>query len=155
MKSLVFRIGSGSLRGLLLLACWVLPVLGVGASAQRARTIWDGVYTPAQATRGRAAFVRSCGGCHRDDMSGGDDSEPALRGPQFTGKWDGAPVAALYDYIANNMPRSKPGSLPLQDCVDVVAYILQSNDVPAGETPLTTSLTELDAITFTAVRPAR
>ncbi len=154
MRSHVCRLRS-CIAGGALLVLWTLSVVAAGATAQAARTVWDGVYTTEQATRGRQAFVRSCGGCHRDDMSGGDDSEPALRGPHFAGKWDGAPVAALYDFIANNMPRSKPGSVPLQDCVDIVAYILQSNEMPAGEAALTTSLAALDAITFTATRPTR
>src|SRR5262245_27075 len=118
------------------------------AIAQAKKTTLDGVYTPAQAARGQKAFVKSCGGCHRDDMSGGDDSEPPLRGINFSAKWKDASVAELYDYIATNMPRSKPGSLPLEDCIDIVSFILQSNDMPAGATELTTDIDTLLQISF-------
>ena len=123
------------------------------AAQQAPLTVWDGVYTDAQAARGQAVFVRSCGGCHRDDMSGGDDSEPPLRGSHFSGKWEDAVVAELYDFIATSMPRNRPGSLPLQDCVDIVAFILKSNEMPPGSAELTTDIDRLAAIRFTATRP--
>ena len=115
--------------------------------------MWDGVYTAAQAERGQAAYVKSCGGCHRDDLSGGDDSEPALRGTNFTAKWEGASVAELYDFVANNMPRSSPGSLPLETCIDIISFMLKSNEMPAGQSELTTDIEKLTQIVFTAKRP--
>lgn len=134
-----------------------LLLVGWGAVASSAghaqpRTVWDGVYTEAQAARGQKAFSSSCGGCHRDDMSGGDDSEPPLRGQHFATKWEGAPVAALYDFIANSMPKSRPGSLPLETCVDIVAFILKSNGMPAGQAELTTNIDALAEVAFTATR---
>lgn len=121
--------------------------------AAQKRTVWDGVYTEAQAERGQKAFVLNCGGCHRDDMSGGDDSEPPLRGDHFTVKWEGAPVAALYDFMANSMPKSRPGSLALETCVDILAFMLKANGMPSGKAELTTNIDALDAITFTARKP--
>src|SRR5688572_17186211 len=111
------------------LAALVVAALSWTAAAQKKPSVWDGVYTSAQADRGQAAFVKSCGGCHRDDMSGGDDSEPPLRGAHFTDKWEGASVAEIYDFVANNMPKSKPGSLPLETCIDIVAFMLKSNEM--------------------------
>jgi cytochrome c len=111
------------------------------------------VYTAAQADRGQAAYVKSCGGCHRDDMSGGDDSEPPLRGAHFTDKWEGASVAEIYDFVANNMPKNSPGSLPLETCIDIVAFMLESNDMPVGRAELTTDIDTLAEIVFTAKRP--
>ncbi|HEV3057333.1 MAG TPA: c-type cytochrome [Vicinamibacterales bacterium] len=119
--------------------------------AQSAKgTVWSGVYTDTQAERGRKAFSRSCAGCHHDDLSGGDDNQPALQGPNFTSKWDGATLAELYDFIASNMPKSNPGSLPLSDCVDVVSFVLKTNGVPSGQTELTTDIKALEQIVFTA-----
>jgi mono/diheme cytochrome c family protein len=119
------------------------------------RTVWDGVYNDVQATRGQRAFSRSCGGCHRDDASGGDDSVPALRGPAFLHRWDEASAAALYDFIASNMPRNEPGSMSLPDCLDIVAYLLKLNEMPAGREELPTDVKQLDQIRFTEKRPAR
>ncbi|MGE0394919.1 MAG: c-type cytochrome [Vicinamibacterales bacterium] len=123
--------------------------------AQTPASVWDGVYTPEQAARGEQAFKRSCGGCHRDDASGGDDSEPPLRGPNFTHTWEDASVAELYDFIATNMPKTRPGSLPLEECVDIVAFLLKLNEMPAGTRELTTEIKSLVGIRFTATRPAK
>ena len=49
-----------------------LPLAGLGLQARGADTVWDGVYSAAQAARGEKAYMRACGGCHRDDASGGD-----------------------------------------------------------------------------------
>ena len=128
----------------LIAAAAIAPTL-----AQAKKTTLDGVFTAAQAARGQKAFVKSCGGCHRDDMSGGDDSEPPLRGINFGAKWKNASVAELYDFVATNMPKSNPGSLPLETCIDIVSFILQGNDMPAGTTELTTDIEALDQIVFT------
>ncbi len=133
-------------------------VLAVGstglivANAQTPKTVWDGVYTDAQAARGQKAFLRSCAGCHREDMSGGDDNEPALQGPNFTMKWEDASLAELYDFIATDMPKSKPGSLPLPTYVDILTFILKTNTLPAGTMELTTDVKQLESIRFTMKR---
>ena len=132
-----------------------LVVAGLTLQAATAGTVWDGVYSEAQAARGQKAYARSCGGCHRDDASGGDDSQPALRGPNFTGTWEGGSLAELYDFIATNMPRTRPGSLPLEECVDIVAFLLKLNDMPAGPKELTTDITVMSGIGFTATKPAQ
>ena len=80
------------------------------------------------------------GGCHRDDLRGGDEGEPPLNGPIFVQNWEGNTVAALYDMVATDMPKSNPGSLPLTTCIDIVAFLLQSNGMPAGPAELTTDI---------------
>mgnify|MGYP001619356540 CR=1 FL=1 len=132
-----------------------LMLTGLAPQARTGGTVWDGVYSAAQAARGEKAYARSCGGCHRDDASGGDDSEPALRGPNFTGNWEGGSLAELYDFIATNMPRTRPGSLPLEECVDIVAFLLKLNEIPAGPKDLTTDITVMSGIRFTATKPAQ
>lgn len=139
----------------LLAAALSLPLCALSIQARGAGTVWDGVYSEAQAARGQKAYARSCGGCHRDDASGGDDSQPALRGPNFTGTWEGGSLAELYDFIATNMPRTRPGSLPLEECVDIVAFLLKLNDMPAGPKELTTDITVMSGIGFTATKPAQ
>jgi mono/diheme cytochrome c family protein len=127
----------------------------VSFSQTPARTIWDGIYNDVQTARGQRAFAQSCGGCHRDDASGGDDSEPALRGPAFLHRWDESSVSGLYEFIASNMPRNKPGSMSLPDCLDIVAYLLKLNELPAGPEELPTDIKQLDQIRFAEKRPAR
>src|SRR5262245_56854172 len=114
--------------GAILLVVFAPLAAPPAAHGQKARTtVWDGIYTEAQAAPGQRAFSRSCGGCHRDDLRGGDEGEPALRGEQFLSQWNGATVAALYYTVATNMPKSNPGSLPLETCIDIVGFLLKSN----------------------------
>jgi hypothetical protein len=42
----------------------------------------------------------------------------------------------LYEIIRGTMPLDNPGGLSDQEYIDVVAYMLQLNGVPAGRTPL-------------------
>src|SRR6202011_604168 len=51
------------LAGLLLLASATASLVTAQTSTPR-RTVWDGVYTEAQAARGVTAFGQSCAGCH-------------------------------------------------------------------------------------------
>ena len=135
------------------LATALVAAAPLATAAQKRATVWDGVYTAAQADRGQAAFVKSCGGCHRDDMSGGDDSEPPLRGDHFTANWEDSSLAALFDFVATNMPKSNPGSLSLEACVDILAFMLKMNEMPAGQVELTTDIEAMDQIRFTTKRP--
>lgn len=136
----------------LVLAAATVGLVSTAAVTQKKVSVWDGVYTAAQAERGQQAYAKACGGCHRDDLSGGDD-EPPLRGSHFTAKWEDASVAELYDFVASNMPKNNPGALPLETCIDIVSFILKSNEMPPGQSELTTDIETLTQIVFTAKRP--
>lgn len=106
-------------------------VLALGAplaSAQEVptRTTQDGVYTAKQAERGRESYKEACAGCHALDWYRGEVMKP----------WDGAPLASLYDALSTTMPQSNPGSLKRREYVDLLAYILSLNDMPAGSEEL-------------------
>lgn len=92
------------------------------------RTTQDGVYAARQAERGKESYKRACAGCHALDWYQGDVMKP----------WDGAPLGDLYEVIATTMPQNNPGSLKRREYLDLVAYILSLNDMPAGgeELPL-------------------
>ena len=45
------------------------------------KTVWDGVFTAAQAERGRDAYAVHCVSCHADDLRG--MGGPALKGQEF------------------------------------------------------------------------
>ena len=112
------------------------------------RTAWDGVYTQAQAERGREQYRAICGYCHRDDLSGGgsEAGAPALRGPFFLNQWRDRPLVDLFVTIGTTMPQQNPDSLRAQVVVDVVSYLLQQNGVPAGENELPPRLGPLRGI---------
>ena len=66
------------------LPCFALAVVLVSGLAVRTvraqetvKTVADGVYSDAQATRGGASYDTSCSGCHRPDLGGANG--PALR----------------------------------------------------------------------------
>jgi mono/diheme cytochrome c family protein len=96
------------------------------------RSVWSGVYTDAQAERGREAFEASCAACHRADLSGRGPI-PALRGADFTGSRHGGSVGDLYGVIRNTMPPGRAGTLSPEAYADVVAFLLRENAFPAGE----------------------
>lgn len=95
------------------------------------RTVWDGVYTDAQAERGQAAYQQTCIGCHRDDLRG-DNTAPSLVGESFMFLWGDMEIGELSARVQKLMPPERPGSLPAQTYSDIVAFILQKNAFPAG-----------------------
>jgi S-disulfanyl-L-cysteine oxidoreductase SoxD len=122
-------------------------------SIQPAGTVSGGVYTAAQAERGRQAYGNACTYCHRADLSGNEDGAPALRGPAFQGRWNDRPLSELYFVIKETMPQDEPGSLAAGDCVDIVAYILGRNEAKPGQAELTADRSLLGSIRFSTIVP--
>jgi hypothetical protein len=128
-------------------------VLGLGviaSSAQSSRSVWDGVYTREQATRG-ALTSGLCTQCHGDSFQG--DPAPPLTGADFLAKWDGRSVGDLFELIRQTMPDDDPGALTGQQYADLLAYIFSLNKFPAGTTELASSAEPLKQIRFTAEKP--
>ncbi len=125
-------------------------LMGVAARAQAgAKTVGDGVYTDAQATRGAAAYEGACSGCHRADLGGG--TGPSLREQRFARDFAGKDLNALFTKIATTMPRNAAGSLGDSAYLDIVAHLLKENGFPAGSRELTTGA--LEGIRVLAGRP--
>jgi quinoprotein glucose dehydrogenase len=121
-------------------AVLLLSALALGASVWAAqsvsnpRSVWDGVYTPAQAARGKAVYDSVCSTCHRSDLSGAEGG--ALRGDRFWQNWGEDTLSNLYNLTKSTMPRNA-AALPDGTYLDILAYILQANGYPAGEAALT------------------
>ena len=97
------------------------------------RSVWNGVYTEVQARRGREAYDYSCSTCHLPDLSGDPARDvPALGGEDFVDEWSKQTVGDLYQLVSKQMPKDSPASLSAQTYVDIVAYLLQVNEFPAG-----------------------
>ena len=97
------------------------------------RTVWDGVYTEAQASRATATFNQSCANCHALAPQG----NRSLSGDKF---WEGftqKTVGDLLTYVKTNMPNGNGGSLSASTYNDLVALILKSNNFPVGTAELT------------------
>ena len=99
-----------------------------------------GVYTAAQAQAGATVFAAQCSACHGSKLEG--ISAPPLAGNDFISKWTGQTADDLRDVVATQMPMTDPGSLKPADVLAVVAYILQQNKYPAGDTALTAAKTK-------------
>jgi mono/diheme cytochrome c family protein len=123
-------------------------ILVGGVRAQSSRTIWDGVYTEAQAKRGEAIYFETCVRCHGPQLQGGNDGAGPLTGPTFNGNWNGVPLGQMVDRMRATMPLDKPSTLTRQQTADVLTFILSMNKVPAGKTELPRQVDLLNTITF-------
>lgn len=121
------------LRRAAVLAAFTLAVFAT-LIAQDLPPIWHGVYTAAQADRGRLAFENHCTECHHADLSGGEG--PALIGSTFMVKWEMQSVERLFHKIRDTMPEAGSSEVSDADKLDIVAYILQQNGYPAGNVEL-------------------
>ena len=116
-------------------------------------TLWEGVYTEAQALRGKQVYEPNCQSCHAADMRGG----PAVRGlvgVAFQFLWKGKPLSELYSSMRTKMPPGNPGTLSEQEYIDVLALILQQNGFPSGDGELKPELDALQEIPISWEKPA-
>lgn len=126
------------------IACILCAAVAVAAAlappaAAQDRTINDGVYTPEQAIRGRAAYRAQCAACHASNLFGGEMA-PGLKGAGFIGGWSGATLWEFADFTNATMPQDAPGRLTAQELNDVIAFLLAENDYPAGADELAIDL---------------
>jgi len=135
-------------RRWLALACFTVALYAT-AVAQSTRSVWSGVYTTEQATRGSDLYQRVCSECHGDDLDGREKS-PALAGSAFAQRWDGTTLKKLFEHM-QQMPPGDPGKhLQPKEYVDVLAFVLSANDIPAGPQPLVPETDVLAAIKYTS-----
>jgi len=140
-----------TMRHRIILATMVALALGApGAGAQKRISIWDGVYTDAQAERGHTAYMQNCSRCHGADLSGTFETPPLFG--RFMPYWSGSTLDALFDYVSTAMPLDHPGMLGAGTNTDIVAYLLKSNAIPSGSREL--SAANLQAIHFDSAKPA-
>ncbi len=117
-------------------------------------SVWDGIYTAAQADRGKAVYSEHCSKCHGDDL-GGRDEVPPLTGSHFMADWESQSVADLVQRIRRTMPLDSPGTLGGVSVTDVVAYLLQQNSLPAGSIELPNDASMQSVIRIDAVQPSK
>jgi S-disulfanyl-L-cysteine oxidoreductase SoxD len=106
------------------------------AGQEKLPKIWDGVYTAAQAMRGKHIYEERCSSCHGSDLTGGDG--PALIGGTFSRSWSSRHLDRLFVKLRDRMPADDVQAVSDKDKVDVLAYLLENNGFPAGtqELPL-------------------
>jgi len=119
----------------------------VTAQETGGRKIWDGVYTEAQATRGKPAFETSCGRCHNNALVGSERA-PALKGDGFFSHWENDTLDKLFTKIRDTMPAGGIESVTDAGKLDILAYVLSVNGAPAGKEELSLELPALESITI-------
>jgi mono/diheme cytochrome c family protein len=95
--------------------------------ASAPKTTLSGIYTRAQAAKGEETYFNMCVNCHPKGY---------YAGAGFKTNWNNRPLWDLWDWISNKMPKNDPGSLSPAEVVEVMAYILQQNKMPAGTVAL-------------------
>ena len=96
------------------------------------QTVWNGIYTDAQASRGIQSYMGNCSPCHGTDLEG----VAHLKGDDFMERWREFDARSLYDFISTSMPRKRngspnsPGSLSPETYLDIIAYIFRANSFP-------------------------
>ena len=103
-----------------------LSATALGGQAP-AKTTNSGVYTAEQAERGKKLFEAKCTACHDTARFTGDT---------FLDPWAGKPLKDVWDIASGTMPEDNPGSLQQQEYGDILAYFLQLNAFPTGDTEL-------------------
>jgi mono/diheme cytochrome c family protein len=89
-------------------------------------------------------YGQQCALCHAADLTG--SGAPPLTGKDFLGVWDKMSVDDLVEKIATSMPSGAPGSLSRGQATDLVAFILKSNNFPAGVADLDSDAAALEVI---------
>ncbi len=118
-------------------------------------SIWEGIFSLEQASRGKELFITHCIACHSDtlDQSEVHGSSPSLIGEDFTYRWTDSAVLDLYDSIRQTMPQAAPSSLSELEYAALTAYLLAINGFPEGEHPIDPSQRNLLLEIYIEQRP--
>lgn len=109
------------------IAFTLLFTMAAAAQEKPVRTVWDGVYTNDQAKRGEAVFAVRCLACH----------STGFERTGFVERWREDKLSGFFTFISTYMPRDNPGSARRNEYLDLAAYIMSNNDLPAGPNELT------------------
>ena len=118
-------------------------------------SVWRGVFSAAQAERGKIVFQQSCSNCHADQAgaAGGHGPAPSLMGEDFAFRWLDASLLELFDTLRQTMPEAAPNSLSAMEYADVLAYMLSFNNFPAGTDELVYTQREVLGRTYIEEAP--
>jgi mono/diheme cytochrome c family protein len=75
-------------------------------------------YSDAQADRGQRAYPNTCGGCHGTNMI------------EIFSLYEDA--SRYFRFVSGSMPADNPGGLPIEDYLDIIAYLMREIGFPAG-----------------------
>ena len=122
-------------------ASQALPLSGQEKSA------WTGIYSDAQADRGKVVYEEQCAFCHLADLTG-QGFAPPLVDDAFIQRWQDGNVGDLFTIVKVTMPQDKPQSLTDAQYAEIVAFMLKMNKYPSGALDLPSDAAGLKAVTF-------
>jgi S-disulfanyl-L-cysteine oxidoreductase SoxD len=128
--------------GILLAGALAVASMGVVAVRAQSATTNDGIYTAAQAAKGKELYGQVCESCHNPGK---------FAGAEFHRAYGSKPLSEI-DAGMSEMPMDNPGSLKRDDVAALIAYFLEMNKYPAGEKTLSGEADALKAI-MVAPRP--
>ena len=138
--------------GLLLSLLVVMSTAAATLGALQGSSVWDGVYTEEQATRGELVYQDECTFCHLDDLLGDAFATPLIE-DAFTARWEGGNLGDLMTVIQVTMPADRPNTMSNEAVADVIAFLLKMNEYPAGDDELAADGAALEGIIITGEAP--
>lgn len=113
-----------------------LMLLVTCAISAMADSAYIPLYSNAQAAKGNALYTQNCVACHLENLMGSEHAS-ALKGPGFMSKWGAGTTDDLVNFLKARMPPGQLGILSDENYLAIAAYILQQNNLPAGDVELT------------------
>jgi nitrate/TMAO reductase-like tetraheme cytochrome c subunit len=104
----------------------------------------SGWYTVEQAAAGAKLFEQSCAACHGATLEGGGG--PALSGATWKQSFGGAKLLRVWGEIKGPMADYAGATFTTQQSLDILAFLLQQNGLPAGNKPLENTRELSDAL---------
>ena len=120
------------MRGLSLAVFAIALALPIGVRAQTAPksvSASRSYYSDAQASRGKQQYAQYCAQCHMGNLKGAGTA-PALVGDDFL--HDYYSVGDLFSKVNVTMPGDNVHGLSTDNYLNIIAYLLQANGLPAG-----------------------
>ncbi|MEE9292072.1 MAG: cytochrome c [Acidobacteriota bacterium] len=108
-------------------------------------TIQDGIYTEEQRLRGEVVYFTTCVLCHKPELTG-TEIIPTLIGEKFLARWTRRSVGDLFELMRTSMPPLVTQRRTPQEYADVLAYLLNRNEFPAGPEELSSEFADLTGI---------
>jgi mono/diheme cytochrome c family protein len=147
--------GGFAMRGMTLAAAVFVLIVPTGVRAQAARKASDAsrhYYSAEQAKRGKEQYAQYCAQCHAVNLIG-IGTAPALQGDAFLR--DYYSVGDMFSKINVTMPDDNVHGLPTDTYVNIIAYLLQANGLPAGTENLKGDVTAMKRMALMEKKPAK
>src|SRR5260370_7324787 len=147
--------GGFAMRSVILAVAALVLVFPSGGRAQATRKTSDTsrrFYSNTQAKRGKELYAQDCAQCHGANLKG-IGTAPALLGDDFMR--DYYSVNDLFIKASVTMPGDNVHGLPTDTYLNIIAYLLQANGLPAGTENLKGDVTAMKRMALMEKKSAK